>query len=281
MSHWKINASALLLIAIFIIVGCRRKDKKDAFTVAVNNLSAVHSTMGAQVDVYAYQDENNTDSELLLYLTGSTNETFFFDDSYSAIRFTVEDRLFIRKKEKGILGGNVYDVYMGDSLSLENGADEMDYIFVDNIFKSSFPDNVTAKITLSRSYARIIKGSTWYLRRKTVEGLDGALADCALDNTLTFNEDNWGSFIYSEGSDVCEADADTLLPLELELPIDFSNQKMVSFIGSLVREESASGIFIDSSTVQNLYLIYPDTLVLSSLVEEGDDEGINDFYFTK
>ena len=111
--------------------------------------------------------------------------------------------------------------------------------------------------------------------------MDGALADCALDNTLTFNEDNWGSFIYSEGSDVCEADADTLLPLELELPIDFSNQKMVSFIGSLVREESASGIFIDSSTVQNLYLIYPDTLVLSSLVEEGDDEGINDFYFTK
>lgn len=274
----KINTRLLLIITIFILISCgKRKDKKDTLTISLHHISSSVSTMGAEVDVYANNFDENSNSYYDLYLTGVTNK-MGGSPGYSEIQFTPEERLFSRDYEKGIVAPIYCEVYIGDSLSNVNG----DFSYQD-LSRADFNDKSTDEkfqnITLTRSYARLLRGTTWNLVKGTINGAGGTLAECGLDNTLTFSNDNLELVNYSEGNNICVESYDALIALDN--PIDFSNLYPETYIFSEVREERASGSFNSFSTVQNLFMIYPDTLVLRSSATIDGAEAVLDYYFTK
>lgn len=273
----KLRFGLFLLAATLLITSCgKRKDKKDELTVYVNDPLG-NSTLGAEVNIYA----TNASGANELYLSGTTGTSSSIGES--EVKFVPEDRLFVINDSKGIDFMTRCEVFIGDSISNVNG--DGSYITMDMThFNEKMTDMQNQRIYLTKSYSRFLKGTTWTLRRGAINGLSATLDDCALDNTLTFpNDDSWVFAAYDEGSSICE-DVNPKVNVNLDVPANFSDaiEDPFGHISSTIRTSGVQTTPLDPSStimVESLHIIYPDTLVLRSVT--SDATARIDYFFTK
>jgi len=263
----------ILVCVVVVLISCGKvKDKADTFEVSVihpNGQDQGPLPHGVSVKVYANGGQ--------LYLQGETNITNEEALGATSILFTPEDRL------PGEFGDNtrIEDleyviVTLGDSISNMDGTGKFSntQVYLNKNFEDKKTNNEVHWAGTYYSYYGLLTESSWILSTAYLNGTEGTPIDCALDNTLSFSGENISSPLFDEGADVCNSSSANIT---FNTPLNFQNG---TINGSSCKYNNASGfITIDSqtATVSRVSLIYPDTLIITSSL----DNNTVDYYYAK